>query len=58
MYFCLLLSIYAGNEIDEEVFLELDLSTAKELIGPLGLRMKFVKHLQELKVSVSPQNNC
>lgn len=37
------------NCIDEEAFLLLDVDAAKELIKPVGLRMKFLANLNKLK---------
>ncbi|XP_033095734.1 uncharacterized protein LOC117100242 [Anneissia japonica] len=46
--------IFEENLIDEEAFLLLDVDTIKELIKPVGSRLKFIANLKKLKEDMLP----
>ncbi|XP_033124854.1 uncharacterized protein LOC117123120 [Anneissia japonica] len=46
--------IFEENLIDEEAFLLLDVDTIKELIKPVGPRLKFIANLKKLKEDMLP----
>ena len=47
--FIFISAFISDNYIDEEAFMLLDMETIKELIKPVGPRMKFLSNLNKLK---------
>ena len=47
--FIFIYAFISDNYFDEEAFMLLDMETIKELIKPVGPRMKFLSNLNKLK---------